>query len=325
MSHLLNYSEQLGRHSFFTAKEKAWHSLGVVTPDALTSAEAIKAAGLDYTVGITQNYIQVGDLFLPSTSKSTYRTDTNQILGGRLGDRYEVLQNVEAFDFFDQIVGDKLAIYETAGALGKGETVFITVKLPDYIKVMDEAVEKYIVFTMSHDGTGAIVAFFTPIRVVCNNTLNAALKNASNKISIRHTKGAKGKLIEASRVWKMASTFSPAIENTFNNMAKCRITDKKVLELLELVFPGTRDENGDSTNGKKTINIRNMVNEYIQSNDTQQTEATKGTVFGFYNGVTGYFQNVKNYKNDEKKFENIFDGTDYKTQQRAFDLCLAEL
>lgn len=323
MAHNLNYNEELGREAFFTVKEKAWHNLGIVLESAPTASEAIKQAGLDYKIDITQNHIKVGDLWIPSDSRSTYRTDTNQVLGGKLGDRYEIVQNAEAFDFFDQVVGKDLAIYETAGALGNGETIFITAKLPNYITVMGDVTEQYLVFTMSHDGTGAIKAFFTPVRVVCNNTLNAALKNMKNSISVRHTKNAQAKLVEASNIWKMVNTMSPAIEHTFNQLAKVRITDKKVLDLLELVFPGKLDENGEVST--RTSNIRDLVNNYIQTHETQQTEATKGTLYGFYNGVTGYLQNIKAYKSEDIKFENLFKGKDYEANQTALDLCMKEL
>jgi phage/plasmid-like protein (TIGR03299 family) len=118
----------------------------------------------------------------------TYRPDTDAILGDKLGAEYEVIQNVDAFSFFDSIVGGDGIQYETAGALGKGERIFITAKLPNYIKVgNDDLIEQYLFLTTSHDGFGSITAAFTPIRIVCANTLNAAMQSRNNSIKIRHT------------------------------------------------------------------------------------------------------------------------------------------
>ena len=98
-----------------------------------------------------------------------------------MGKDYEVVQNMDAFSFFDAIVGGDGIQYETAGALGKGERIFITAKLPNYIKVgNDDLIEQYLFLTTSHDGGGSITAAFTPVRIVCNNTLNAALRNHSD-------------------------------------------------------------------------------------------------------------------------------------------------
>lgn len=94
---------------------------------------------------------------------ATLRTDTSDVLGV-VGKDYQIVQNNEAFSFFDSIVGGNGILYETAGALGKGERIFITAKLPDYIRVgKEDLIEKYLFLTTSHDGSGSITAAFTPI------------------------------------------------------------------------------------------------------------------------------------------------------------------
>src|SRR6266542_4669351 len=206
MSHNLNYNEQTNQHSFISVKEKAWHGLGKIVEQYPTSAEAIKFAGLDYTVekrklftgdseDISSN--PETDIIIPEIEVPNYyatiRTDTDQVLGV-VGKDYEIVQNKDAFTFFDAIVGGEGIRYETAGALG--ERIFITAKLPDYIKVgSDDLIEKYLFLTTSHDGFGSITATFTLIRIVCNNTLNAAYRNCSYATKIRHTQNAKELLI----------------------------------------------------------------------------------------------------------------------------------
>jgi phage/plasmid-like protein (TIGR03299 family) len=184
MAHNLNYNEQTEKHSFFSVKEKAWHNLGQIITDYPTSAEAIIHAGLNYTVekrplftydtenntGDPETDIIIPEIEVPDFY-ATIRNDTEQVLGV-VGNDYEVVQNRDAFTFFDAIVGGGEGIlYETAGALGNGERVFITAKLPDYIKVgRKDMIEQYLFLTTSHDGLGSITAAFTPIRIVCNNS-----------------------------------------------------------------------------------------------------------------------------------------------------------
>ena len=343
MAHNINYNEQTRRYSFFSVKEKAWHGLGQIVKQYPTSEEAIKHAGLDYEVvksplftngseiitdfnhlEMNQNTLEVPNYF------ANIRTDNNTVLGV-VGKDYHIVQNHEAFNFFDAIVGgDEGILYETAGALGKGERIFITAKLPDYIRVGngDDVTEKYIFLTTSHDGSGSITAAFTPIRIVCQNTLNASLRNMTNVVRIKHTSGAKQRIENAHKIMGLANTLSIQLENIFNNWTKVRVTDQEVKKLIQLALcpnketldllkKGAHDE--ISTLFKNTID--DAFN-YAMLSDTQQMDTTKGTLYGAYNAVTGYFHNVRNYKNDEAKLQSIvLGGTAQIKSQKAFELC----
>lgn len=261
---------------------------------------------------------------------ATMREDTNEVLGV-VGKDYQVVQNQEAFAFFDEIVGGGDGIlYETAGALGKGERIFITAKLPDYIRVGngDDVTEKYIFLTTSHDGSGSITAAFTPIRIVCQNTLNAAFKNMNNVIRIRHTSGAKQRLANAHKVMGLANKLSNRLEGTFNEWAKIRVNDREVRKLIELALCPNKEtlehlKKGNSQ-GLSSM-FKNSVEDafmYAQLSESQQMETTKETLFGAYNAVTGYYQNVCNYRDEESKLKSlVMGGTAQSRGQKAFDLC----
>lgn len=342
MAHNLNFNEHTGRYSFFSVKEKAWHSLGQIVDQYPTSAEAIKHGGLDFEVikaplftqGKTMTISNNGEIVEPDNilvadHYATLRTDTNEVLGV-IGRDYQIVQNTDAFGFFDAIVGGDGIFYETVGALGKGERIFITAKLPDYIRVGngDDVTEKYIFLTTSHDGSGSITAAFTPVRVVCKNTLNAALRNMSNVIRIRHTAGAKQRLEQAHKVMGLANQFSNMLEGIFNQWTKVKVSDpemKKLIQLalcpnketLEYIKKGEEDE--ISTAFKNTVEDAFA---YAMMSDTQQLETTKGTLFGTYNAVTGYYQNVRTYKDEEAKLQSIImGGTAQMKSQKAFELC----
>lgn len=330
MAHNINFNEKTGKHSFFSVQEKAWHGLGQIVQDYPTSAEALKFAGLDFGVVKRPNIhrLEDGTEIISDNSFFTYRPDTGAVLGDRLGKDYNVVQNIDAFSFFDSIVGGDGIMYETAGALGNGERIFITAKLPDYIRVgNDDLIERYLFLTTSHDGFGSITAAFTPIRIVCNNTLNAAMHNHTNAIKIRHTSSAQDRLKEAHKVLGISNKLSQELETIFNHWAKVRITDMEVKKLIQLAMCPNKETLQALQTGEENqlstyyVNMCDNVFEYAQSNPTQCQVTTAGTLFGAYNAVTGYFQNVRNYKDDEAKFKSIMGGTAQLRAQKAFDLC----
>ena len=343
MAHNLNFNEGTGRYSFFSVQQKAWHGLGQIVQDYPTSGEAIRHAGLDYEViktplytkgsGIIQNAdnieIQDNEITVPNYF-ANIRNDNNAVLGV-VGKDYQIIQNREAFAFFDAIVGGGDGIlYETAGALGDGERIFITAKLPDYIRVGkgDDVTEKYIFLTTSHDGSGSITAAFTPIRIVCQNTLNASLRSMSNVVRIKHTAGAKQRLEDAHRVMGLANTLSTQLGEIFNHWATVKITDGEVKKLIQLALCPNKETLEYLQKGMddeiSTV-FKNTVDDafaYAMMSDTQQLETTKGTLFGAYNAVTGYYQNVRSYKDDEAKLQSIvMGGTAQLKAQKAFELC----
>jgi phage/plasmid-like protein (TIGR03299 family) len=247
-----------------------------------------------------------------------------------VGKEYQIVQNRDAFSFFDSIVGGDGILYETAGALGKGERIFITAKLPDYIRVgNDDLIEKYLFLTTSHDGSGSITAAFTPIRIVCANTLNAALHTQTNTVRIRHTSNAKQRLEQAHKVMGISDMLSAQMETIFNHWTKVRITDSEVKKLISFALVPNKEVLKSIQEGREeelSTCFTNMVDsayEYAMSNPTQLMDTTKGTVFGAYNAVIGYFQNVRNYKDDEAKLTSLLmGGTGQLRTQSAFNLCL---
>ncbi|MCF2496782.1 DUF932 domain-containing protein [Dyadobacter chenhuakuii] len=336
MAHNINFNESTDKHSFFSVKEKAWHGLGQVVDQYPTSKEAIIHSGLDYQVekatlsaGISASKEQQENQTVPVPGYfATMRMDNNAVLGV-VGKEYQIVQNRDAFTFFDSIVGGDGIMYETAGALGKGERIFITAKLPGYIHVgSDDLIEKYLFLTTSHDGSGSITAAFTPVRIVCANTLNAAMKNIINLVKIRHTSNATERIRTAHKVMGIASRFSEQIGEAFNDWAKKPITDPQLKRLIEISMAPSKEVLGNLKHGKvnslstQFINIVDDVYEYALSHPTQQLTTTMGTVFGAYNAVTGYFQNVRKFQDDESKLKSIvLGGTAQLRAQVAFNLC----
>lgn len=333
MAHNINFNTVTEKHAFFSVKQPAWHGLGQIVENYPTSREAIAFAGLDYEVVKAPIFARGAGFFdthaIPDQF-ATMRTDTKAVFGV-VGKDYQIVQNADAFAFFDAIVGGGDGIlYETAGALGSGERIFITAKLPGYIRVGngDDVTEKYIFLTTSHDGSGSITAAFTPVRIVCQNTLNAALRSATNVVRIRHTAGAKERLEQAHKVMGVADTLSVQLEGIFNEWSKVKIEDAQVKKLVqlalcpnketyELLKKGAQDELSSVFK-----NACEAAFEYAFADEAQTMATTKGTLFGAYNAVTGYYQNVRNFKTGEDKLKSIcLGGTAQARGQKAFDLC----
>lgn len=328
MAHLINFDERKGTYSFASNAEKAWHGLGQVVDKAMTASEAIELANLDYEVEKTTIHAKINSadsemtLWQPFEDKfATYRKDTSEPLG-IVGSRYEIVQNKDAFAFFDAIVDSGEAIFETAGALGKGERIFVTAKLPQDLLVKGEECNKYIILTNSHDGTSSIVAGFTTIRVVCNNTLQAAMRGLTNKVYIEHRTGAKERLSEAYKVMGIASKYMSEVDEIFNQMAKTQISDAQLQKYItDVMTPEYKALKSEEEQEKVSTRFKNQVisiYDFALSHPTQQTDAARGTVWGAYNAISGYYNYIQKYKNDEQKFTSQMFGNANNKIQKAF-------
>lgn len=323
MAHNLNVKD--GKVSFAARGEKAWHGLGQYVSEAMTAEQAIQLGGLDYTVEKRPLYSPgwAGTMVEAEGHFANVRTDSNEILGVVKG-RYRIVQNKDAFGFFDSIIDKGEAIFETAGALGKGERIFITAKLPEDMLVRGERVEKYIMLTNSHDGSTTIIAGFTPIRVVCNNTLTAALKGLDNKVSISHTASAESRLKEASRLMGIASRYMDEVNMTFENMTTRKLSDLEMKHFIESVMKGKEDKS-DKEASTRMKNIIDQVYSFAITHPTQTTEAAYRTLWGAYNAISGYYNYMKDYKSADQKMRDMSYGYANEKIAKAFDQAVVML
>jgi len=323
--HNLNFNKKLGTWSFASHSEVAWHGLGQIVQTAMTSEEAIKLANLDYQVekGDVRFSDSEGVSYPISGYYATYRTDTQDYLG-MVKSRYEIVQNKDAFAFFDAIIDSGEAIFETAGALGNGERIFLCAKLPDDFMVGNEKIEKYIMLTNSHDGSSSIIAGMTNVRIVCNNTLQAALKDLENKVSINHKGGAKEKIKEASRLMGIASKYSHEVGNIFNKMVDYKMDEESYRRFFhDVLKPEYLKVNNAEEQKEASTRLKNMVEattQFAMTHPTQTTNETNGTLWGAYNGVSGYFNYIKPYRSDEDKFTSQLFGSGNQKMLKAFNL-----
>ena len=331
MSDNINFNEQTGKYAYYGVKDPAWHLKGHTSGVYENSGEVLVKSQLDFTVAMNNNrhLFPSGKEVVSSTSFFTYRTDSEKVLGSHVSKDYTIVQNIDAFAFMDSIVGASNIRYETAGALGNGEIVFITAKLPKHIQVLgQDTIEQYIFVTTRHDGKGSIIGGLTPVRIVCNNTLNAALKGCQTQIRIRHTENAHAKLKQAQELLQVVDKASPILEQAFNHLAKVRISDLDLRKLMitalapkKEVLQYIKAGNWEPVSSQFQSTIEQVAS-YAFTSGTQQLESTKGTLFGAYNAITGFFQNRYEFKNEQVKMKNIiYGGNAQRIVQKTLDLC----
>jgi phage/plasmid-like protein (TIGR03299 family) len=314
MAHNLNINN--GKASMMYVGESPWHRLGVRLPHLATSAEAMQVAGLDYQVDKKPLFCKPNGRTLVEVPRSfaTVRRDTQSVLG-LVGDRYTVLQNEDSFAFFDSLVGSGEAIFETAGVLGQGETIWLLAKLPGYIRIgRNDEVKKYLLLTNSHDGKSMVRAKLTPVRVVCSNTLSSALEGAEQEVRIRHTPSAVDRLAQAHKLLGLTNSLYQELDLIFNRMNAKRITERQLIQFVKELVP----DNKDASFNTRTENIRSKI---LELNETGAgSEMSRGSLWGAYNAVTEYTDHVQHSTIPEKRLKSVWFGSGESLKLRAFDL-----
>ena len=222
--------------TMFYVKEKPWHGLGTRVEEAPTSSEALKLAGLDWEILSNPIYDQQGKEI--SGYKANTRSSDNSVLG-IVGSRYTIVQNTDAFAFTDALIGEGVT-YETAGSLRGGRQIWLLGKMPERYIVGDKF-EPYICFTNSHDGTGAVRACMTPIRVVCNNTLNLALADAKRSWATPHRGDVTARLGEARATLLLADEYLKHLASKADKLAVQHMSDAEIVRTLDKMFDVPED------------------------------------------------------------------------------------
>jgi len=318
-----------GTAAFFTAREVAWHKLGTVTEDALTASDALRIAQMDWQVtkelveavvptasGVTR--VPIEGKF--ATTRLHPKTGQPDVLG-IVGERYEVVQNSEAFAFLDAIVDVGGAVFETAGSLRNGAKTFVTMKMPDGILVGgQDAVDMYLLATNTHDGSEPLKIAVTPIRAVCQNTVTAALSAAKSTHHIRHTAGAQDRMLAARESLDIAFAYRDVFAELAESLIGQEMADADWNNFLHTLLP---KPNGDNVDGR-SMSIWETKFDTINALWTAPTQANiANTRWAAYNAVTEYVDwatpvrggKDKVVRRAERTFENA--GADFKNKAVA--------
>ena len=304
--------------TMFTARKPAWHGLGVMTPDALSSGDAIVQAGLDWTVS-TKELETIDGIDVPNYFATVRDTDKSVL--GVVGNRYTPIQNLECFDFLDTVVDDSNAKYETAGSLYDGRVVWLLLNLNKPVQVDDDVTHNYLLLTNSHDGSSALKGLTTPIRVVCANTLRLAIDGKNNGFSFKHTSNLSGKVAQARATLTRAYDYVDNFQLEMERLLDTEVTNEKFEEIMTDVMPlpAPTSENVSVitriNNNKATI--EKLFNE-------PEFDTHKNTGWAFINATSNFEQWVSairgNASRETRLAQKTLAGTQSPITDRVYSL-----
>jgi phage/plasmid-like protein (TIGR03299 family) len=287
--------------------EVPWHGIGTPIPEGVTAEQMIRAAGLDWTVdlrparGATKinrkgEYSRYEVVRVPRPE-----TQETEVLLGIVSRRYQPLQNAEAFQFFDPIVGDRKAFFETAGALGEGERIWVMAKMPGAMEIVpgDECL-KYLLLSNTHSGDGSVIVKFTSVRVVCQNTLMLAMQDGQKAYRVRHSKKMQFKLDELADFLAITQEVFLKAETTFSRLAQIQMVGDRLDSYLEAVFPLSPAQ---KKNGTKPARW-DFLHEIFEGRPDLQLPKVRGTLWGAYNAIT-MFEDYKQPPGEEQPGQRL--------------------
>jgi phage/plasmid-like protein (TIGR03299 family) len=314
--------------SMFSVRKAPWHGLGAVLEESpATVAEAIEASGLGWSVAKERIAVDRGDepdddWLLPRCEQipgyyATVRQDTREVLG-IVGERYRIVQNHEAFAFIDQLLGSSIH-FETAGSLHGGRRVWVLATLPDHVEVGGDAVRPYVLLMNSHDGSTAVIAATTPVRVVCQNTLNWGLQSARQKFSIRHTEAVTQRVHEARRVLDLSINYYEQFKRYGDQLASERCTERQLRVVLDELYPNGTSDSVSGRTRKSRQQTKDRIAELFLRGETQGN--APGSKWAAVNAVVEYGDWLRPMRLSGQRFARALDDGPEKT--RALELVAA--
>lgn len=269
-----------------------WHKLGVANDGLTTSAEMIVAAGLDWAVKQQPIFTTLDGKQIAINGKRANVRSTDGSVLGVVGDRYTPIQNDEMMSFADALL-DEGARYESAGSLKSGQVVFAALGIPEKIQIKGDngATNTYLVIANGHNGLFPLKAMITPVRVVCMNTLNAALGSAKMSFTLRHTAKIEEKVAEAKRALGLAANAVEEFSFIGSRMVAEKMDRDEAFRVITRIFPLSESEKRDkevmSERAKATIAILN---------NAENLEGLRDTKWGVYNAIAEYLDYGVSYR-----------------------------
>lgn len=284
--------------TMFSTREKPWHGLGKILDNPPTSKEAIIQAGLDWNV--YQTYVCVNDCALDDYMANV-RSDNNECLG-IVSNHYKILQNDEAFNFMDNLLENKDVVYETAGSLRKGKTIWMLAKMNREYDILGDKVDPYVCLTNTHDGTGAIKILMTPVRIVCNNTLNIATRSTKRSWSTKHMGNITEKVKEAQHTLKLANNYLDQLKKDAEKFYDTYVSEGDFKEIVNMLIPIPEIDMSVRTR----TNLEEKQAELIKCYNASDITQFKNTGWGVINAVTDFVAHTQPKRLTSNYQESIF-------------------
>lgn len=271
------------------ARQGAWHMLGQVMPDGqMTAEQALELAHLGGWDVTKEPLLTESGLAVPGRF-GTVMTDPiskeRRVLGD-VGSRYTVFQNEEHVDFLNVLLDESGAHIETAGALGRGEKVFVSIRIPDTLKIAGtDEVDLYIGALNAHDASMPFTVVTTPIRWECQNMINYSLRKASNRFTVRHSgEGIKGQAAEARRILGLIYKYNEAFEQEAQRMIDAAMVEKQFEELVQENF-GAKEDSGLAAQTRAEERVGQMITLFSEAGTNANI---RDTAWAGFNAITEY-------------------------------------
>lgn len=310
-----------GNASAFFVGQTPWHKLGTMLDSPPTMEEGILAAGLDWRVGLKNLVTTDGEKV---DHRATYRMSDGKIFGV-VGPGYTPLQNADAFKWFQPILDSGLASLHTAGSLQEGRKIWILAKInkPNLEIVDGDSIERFILLSNAHDGTRAVRVGFTPIRVVCANTLQLAhdaTSEANKLIKVSHTKNVKQAIEAFHEVMNVANSTFEASAEQFRKLAKFKINHADLRKYVKLVLDIDPTKPETELPGQTLTKIRTMTM-LASHGKGNSLPGVMGTMWAAYNGVTEYLS-YEAGRTDDNRLDSLWFGQNANLSRRALEIAV---
>ncbi len=286
-----------------------WDGLGSDVSEANSAYEVCKIAGLDFHVQtegvftadgvripnmvVTRRYDVVDDVMIPST------------VYGAVTERYTTVQNYDGFEFIDTLFGHNGFEVETAAQFVDGKIVWIEARLPQR-DMVGEKIDPYLVFTNRHDGKGSVRIFLTPVRVICRNTLNLAIKKAQGRtFSVRHTTTAQTKLEAAKETLNNYYAYLDAMQETIERQKRILISDNHLDQMIEKLLQFKEDD----TDRVKQRVLRDRAELKRYYNNSYDLDGYEKSGFRFVNAVSDWATHREPSRRTANYASNLFQNT----------------
>ena len=319
--HNLNMGED-GEAAMMYRGETPWHALGTAVKGVLYAAEAIQKTRADWRVNLEPVYrLTSAGVKEVENRRVIVREDTGAEFG-IVTKAYSPIQNSDAFNFFDPIVKEGLAQYETAGVLGAGERVWVQCSMPGGFTLpgTKDRTNPFAFLTTTHDGSGACQIIFGSVRVVCQNTIRLAMRNGKTAWSIRHVGNVEAAIKDARHAMGEAQGLFAAYQRRAHALAQAACSRDALAQYLLTLIP---DNAAAKTTNARTANIRAEIIHLAQHGKGNDGR----TFWSAYNGVTEYVDHERSARGTESekaanRFESSFFGSGASLKQDALDLAL---
>jgi phage/plasmid-like protein (TIGR03299 family) len=332
----------------------AWHGLGTVLSETATIAD-VRQAIAGYDVEQTPGWIpyseETGRIWKPTSeseyppngvrwlrTEAAFNTRTDLRLPDRrallspvgVGEGYEIVQNGELCDIAETVIGESGSGFESCGTLRNGRLVWILARWPDGATVQGDRIGRYLLIYSSHDGSKQIVVAATSVRVVCWNTLSAALdREKDNQICMRHTANVRDRIAEALRLVQLSKARFDDETTLFQSMSEKAITERFVQGFLLALYPNPE---GDNRKTGHAVKKRERITDLLRTQPGADSRALRSadgqpTAYGLYNAITQYWQHesTSRVRNGNDKTEERFRSNMFGSQADSRGLALRNL